>query len=107
LGELSFSLYLIHMPVRTYLEFARVHLSSFGAWWNALPNFVKGWEYGLGCLLAALALWWFVECPARKAARAWWQSREADVTGRQWSTTIATALVLGTLVTTANVSGLR
>jgi peptidoglycan/LPS O-acetylase OafA/YrhL len=107
LGEISYSVYLIHVPIRSYLNWACQRMGSFGAWWNALPGLVQFWAYGLGCLLAAWALWRFVECPARTAARAWWQSREADVTPRQWSRATATVAVLATLVMTGQLISFR
>jgi peptidoglycan/LPS O-acetylase OafA/YrhL len=102
LGEMSFSLYLIHHPVRAVFDPALNVLKRLGAWWQPIPELAFAGLYWLSSLIAAWLLWRFVECPARDWIRTWWRAHEANIAQRQWSMAVA-ALASAAMVAFAGV----
>jgi peptidoglycan/LPS O-acetylase OafA/YrhL len=78
LGEISYSLYLIHMPVvYAYNTVGRVFLSR-------LPDPIEYALFWLGVLVSAWLLWRYVERPMREAIRAWYARHEDAYSDHAW-----------------------
>ncbi|NMO15628.1 acyltransferase [Pyxidicoccus fallax] len=65
LGEASYALYLLHSPVNNWLQAADTYLGL--GWWSRGPAFFIG--YSLLCVAASLAVFRYVEEPARRWLR--------------------------------------
>ncbi len=69
LGEASYALYLLHAPINNWLQAADLYLKL--GWWSRSPVFFTG--YALLCVVLSLAVFRYVEEPARR----WLRSRLA------------------------------
>lgn len=78
LGEISYSVYLIHFPM--ILAYNYLGRPIFGGWADPVEYAI----FWLGVLAASSLIWWGVELPARRAIRGWYARHEHALTGRQW-----------------------
>jgi peptidoglycan/LPS O-acetylase OafA/YrhL len=102
LGEISYAVYLIHLPVIILFTFVLRRVTA---------NWPDPLEYAIFCalvLIAAWLLWRFVERPMRRAIRDWYARHEDHLSDRQWRMVgVAIGLVLVCVVTAqwATISG--
>lgn len=66
LGEASYALYLLHAPLNNWLRAGDTYLGL--GWWSRGPGFFTG--YALFCVAVSLAVFRYVEEPARRWLRA-------------------------------------
>ena len=84
LGEISYAIYLMHVPVKIAFFSVDPYLAS-------IPDPAVWAIFWLIVLVAAWGLWWFVERPARRLIRSWYLKHEHTRSDGQWR-------VVGTVV---------
>jgi peptidoglycan/LPS O-acetylase OafA/YrhL len=77
LGEISYALYLIHVPMQTWIRILRNHFPS-------MPDPFVVMTYWGASLIGAWLLWRYVECPMRRAIRGWYAGKETRLPDAQW-----------------------
>jgi peptidoglycan/LPS O-acetylase OafA/YrhL len=101
LGEISYSVYLIHLPV--IFAYNIVGRPLFGR----LPDPVEYAIFWLAVLGSAWLLWWSVERPARAAIRGWYARYEGALSDGQWRIVGVGIAALVVAILTIRVATLR